>query len=163
MSAKPHAAVSRGARSWPRTTVFLLVLPVVPALLTATLHPRRPDWAALRSEATTPAAGRLTVADVAAKYPDALWIDARSVEDFASGTIPEALHLTEDDWDAGFAAVMEKWDGERALIVFCAGAECHASDAVARRLRRELGSEDIHVLSGGWPAWLAAQSRKAKR
>lgn len=163
MSAAPPVPASRTARGWPRAAVLLLALPLVPAALTATLHPRRPDWTALRSATTTPAPGRLAVAEVAAKYPDALWIDARPATDFAAGHVPDALHLSEDDWEAGFAVVAEKWDGARALVVYCGGEECHASDAVARRLRHELGTENVHVLSGGWPAWLVARSRKESR
>jgi rhodanese-related sulfurtransferase len=146
-----------------RSTLLLLALPLAPALLTGWLHPRRPDWAAIRAEAAAPAPERVELEQVRATYPNALWIDARSATDFAAGHVPEAVSLNEEDWDAGFAHFIEKWDGERPLIVYCGGERCHASESVARRLRRELGFENIHVLHGGWAAWQTAAAGKAPR
>jgi rhodanese-related sulfurtransferase len=154
-------SIASGARL--RAAFLLLVVPFAPALLTGWLHPRRPDWIALRSEAAAPAPGRLELEQVRAAYPNALWIDARSESDFSAGHVPEAVLLNEEDWDKGFANFIEKWDGERPLIVYCGGERCHASESVARRLRRELGFENVHVLHGGWSAWQAASAGGAAR
>lgn len=146
----------RAHRAGAREVLILVVLPLVPALLTGWLHPRRPDYAAIRAEAAAPAPGRIDLAEVRSRFPDALWIDSRPASDYAAGHVPEAISLTEDDWEAGLSTLMEKWDGSRALVVYCGGEGCHASEAVARRLRRELDFTDIHVLQGGWTAWRAA-------
>ena len=136
--------------------LLLLALPLAPALLSGWLHPRRPDWGALSAEAEAPAPGQLDLAQIRAAHADALWLDARAAEAYAEGHVPAALPLTEDAWDEQFVGVVEAWDGRCAIIVYCDGAGCHASEAVARRLRRELGFENVFVLRGGWEAWQAA-------
>ena len=95
-------------------------------------------------------------------FPDALWIDARSSDLYAAGHIPGALSLHESNWEHGFATLVEKWDGQRPLVVYCGGEDCQASDSVARRLRRELNFDGVHVLRGGWAAWLAATPGEGK-
>lgn len=157
---RPASTPTLSGRGLFRPALLLLALPLVPALLTGWLHPRRPDWAALRAEARAPAPGQLDLSQILATYPDALWIDARSAADFAAEHVPDALSLNEDDWERGFAAVVEQWDGRRAIVVYCGGETCHASEAVARRLRRELGVDGIYVLRDGWTAWRAAQTTK---
>ena len=155
----PPSESERGTAARSRllgTFVLLLVFPIAPAILTGWLHPRRPDWTAIRTEAAAPVPGQLTLDQVRSAYANALWVDARSATDFAAGHVPDAVLLNEEDWDSGFANLIEKWDGERPLIVYCGGERCHASESVARRLRRELGFENIHVLQGGWTAWQAA-------
>jgi rhodanese-related sulfurtransferase len=150
--------------SWTRSAravVLLLALPLSPAALTAWLHPKGPEWAALlaaaREQAGAPAQSRLSVEQALADaHGSALWIDARpAAQQQAFGRVPDALTLTEDAWEAQFSAVIDAWDGQREFIVYCGGESCHASEAVARRLRHELGFEKIHVLDGGWDAYLA--------
>jgi len=41
--------------------------------------------------------------------------------------------------------------------VYCDGADCGTSRAVARRLKRELGVSEVYVLKGGWRAWPKAR------
>ena len=161
MSTPRPASATSSLRGRLRAALLLLALPLVPALLTGWLHPRRPDWAALRAEARAPAPEQLELARLRADWPDALWIDARSAADYAAGHIPGALSLNEEDWERGFAAFIEKWDGARPLVVYCGGENCHASDSVARRLRHELGFENIRVLRGGWTAWQASVGKGA--
>lgn len=80
----------------------------------------------------------------------ALWIDARSAEDFARGHAVGALNLPAAEWDARIEAVLTEWTPGRAVIVYCGGNDCHASETVARRLREELGLGDVRVLTDGW-------------
>lgn len=149
----------RPAPAGSRALLLLVALPLAPALLSAWLHPRRPDWAALRTEAAAPAPGRLGLAAIHAEHADALWLDARPAADYAAGHVPGALPLTEDAWEELFASVIEAWDGRRSLIVYCGAKTCQTSETVARRLRRELGFENVYVLEGGWEAWRAAEGR----
>lgn len=149
-----------GSPRWFGRAALLVALPLPLALATAWWHPRRPDFSPLPVAAD--AAADLDLATVRARFPDALWIDAREAEPFAAGHVPAALSLNETAWEAGFAAVVEAWDGERAIVVYCGGESCHASHAVAARLRRELGADNIVVLRGGWPAWLAAGGETAR-
>jgi rhodanese-related sulfurtransferase len=148
-----------------RVAAALLLLPLLPALASALWHPRRPDWAALRAappppSATETAALRRSLAEIRAALPHTLWIDARPPEEHAAGHIPDALPLHEGAWDEGFARVVERWDGETAIVVYCGGEGCRASESVALRLRSELGFAQVFVLAGGWDAWRADSPRE---
>lgn len=133
---------------------------MVPATLTGWLHPAKPDWERLSRDGETGAKDRINVAEARLKYADALWLDARSRTDFEAAHVPGAVLLNEDEWEAQLPAVMERWDGRQTMLVYCGGESCHASDAVARRLRRELGEVNVLVLSGGWPAWQAEEAKR---
>ncbi len=146
-----------------RGAVWLLLLPLVPALAAALWHPRRPDWEALRQAAAlAPTAAhsgglRIELAQARSVHPGVLWVDARPTRDFAAGHIPGAISLHEGAWDEGFLRLVEAWDGAASIVVYCGGADCRASEAVALRLRRELDTERVYALAGGWEAWQAVQ------
>jgi rhodanese-related sulfurtransferase len=82
-----------------------------------------------------------------------LWIDARPEEQFASGHVPGALLLNEDDWNSLLRPVLDAWSLERKLVVYCSRQSCNASHAVAERLRKEAGLKNVYVLQGGWEEW----------
>jgi rhodanese-related sulfurtransferase len=127
----------------------LLALIAVPlAAATARWHPRRPEWSA-----AAPAADEIEVA-AAVRLDAALWVDARPAERFAADHVPGAIPLDERSYDQGFARFAEAWDPGRPVVVYCDGGGCDASRHLAERLRADTGSADIHVLHGGWPAWL---------
>ena len=135
-----------------RLALGLLAVPLVPALATAWLHPRRPDWKALIAGPVAEPQ-EVTPAEARERMPDALWVDARPAESFVAGSVPGAVSLHQADWETGFAALVDKWDGSRPMVVFCASADCRASAEVAERLRRDLGDARVYVLRGGWEAW----------
>lgn len=81
-----------------------------------------------------------------------IWIDARRWEAYQEGHHPGAFHLTEDDWDAGLAKILSAWDFSQPLIVYCEGGDCANSKAYAERLRREMDTDDVLWLQGGWQA-----------
>jgi rhodanese-related sulfurtransferase len=114
----------------------LLLLPVPLAVATAWWHPRAPA-----SQAPAEATAASSYADFRARHPNALWLDARSPVAFARSHLVGALNLAEDDWERGFHALVERWDGARPLVVYCDDALCHASEKVATRLRTELGAD----------------------
>lgn len=121
---------------------LLLLIALVPAVLVAWFHPRAPEWAA-------PAETDLITWTDAQSLNNALWIDARTPEEFARGHVPSALTLPPAEWDARIEAVLMEWNPERPVVVYCGGSDCRASHAVAQRLRDELGFTDVHVLAGG--------------
>jgi rhodanese-related sulfurtransferase len=82
-----------------------------------------------------------------------LWIDARSEEQFASGHVPGALRLNEDEWNTLLPQVLAAWSPERKLVVYCSRQSCNLSHEVAERLRKEAGLKNIFVLQGGWEEW----------
>lgn len=85
-----------------------------------------------------------------AATPEIIWIDARSEGSFAAGSLPGALHLNEEAWERGLSALLERWEPDRAVIVFCDDSGCGTSRVVAERLREELGLPEVYWFEGGW-------------
>lgn len=137
-----------------RRVLLLLLLALVPALFTAWLHPRRPNW----HEAWHPFPS-VTLAQLQAEPagPPRLWIDAREPALYAKGHLPGALNLSETTWEASLPAVIDAWTPEQLVIVYCDGGGCLASRATAVRLRRELGADNIVILRDGWTALAPAR------
>lgn len=137
---------------------WLVLAPCLAALGTAWLHPRAPVFsAAARAElaaakAAVEEAETMTLEAVRARFPRWLWVDARPAAAYAAGHAPGAVWLSEDAWEAGFGALVEAWDGETPILVYCAASGCDVSVVVARRLRSELGFAEVHALRGGWEA-----------
>ncbi len=123
---------------------ILLALALVPAVVSGAFQLK------LRDE--TPQE-EVTLAMVEAWGAGVLWVDARTAEKFATGHIPNALLLNEDEWDRLVPAFLDAWEPDRQIVVYCDGGSCDASHAVARRLREELKLENVHVLKGGWSEW----------
>lgn len=127
-----------------------LSLIALAAALSAGAHWLRPDalpWRAGEFELGIEAVRSL---------PDPLWIDARTEEDFARGSVPGAVWLGLESWEEGFANALDRWTPERPIVVFCSTQACLRSREVAERLRAELGVEEVYALEGGWEALLAA-------
>jgi rhodanese-related sulfurtransferase len=131
-----------------RQAAWLLFLALVPAVLTAFLHPYgAQDIDRLKPDEITWTQSRKDV-----RFTDALWIDARPATAYAAGHKPGALRLTEADWETLLEPVLDAWKPGRFVVVYCDSKSCTASAGVAARLRRELGAGDIFVLRGGWQA-----------
>ena len=137
----------RGARQ----AGLILLVALIPALLAAWLHPRRPAWS--RDEAMVPEVEWKVVQQMRSPV---LLIDARSASAFERAHIPGALWLGRSPEDGGTVAVAKAWQPGTKLVVYCGGPRCDAAQTAARRLRRELGLKEIVVLKGGWSAWSEA-------
>lgn len=137
-------------KSVVRSFIFLLALATLMGALTAAFHPRAPSWSAARQDH-----GAISVQEALAKE-NLVWLDARSSDKFAQGHVAGAISLNEDDWNRGIDQVLSIWTGEESFVVYCEGGGCHASKAVAERLREELGLEEVFHLHNGWDALLEA-------
>ena len=138
-----------------RQAGVLLLAALVPALLAAAFHPRRPAW--LKDQAMVLEVAWSTIRE----WPGLrLLVDARSEVAFRRQHIPGAFPLGEAQWEERLPAFIKAWQPGARVVVYCDNAGCQASQAVARRLRRELGIADVFVLKGGWSAWLEAQKQK---
>jgi rhodanese-related sulfurtransferase len=142
----PHST----ARPRPRPLTLALAIAfaaTLPALATAFLHPRRPDWSQRPVRGLDAAAVR-----AAAKPP--LWIDARPAAAQAAGKIPGAIALGPDrPWEQALAEIAAAWNPAQPIVVYCEDEKCPASREVAARLRTDLGTTEIFFLRGGWAAW----------
>ncbi|MCJ7750446.1 MAG: rhodanese-like domain-containing protein [Armatimonadetes bacterium] len=82
----------------------------------------------------------------------ALFLDARSPEDYAEGHVPGALSLPAYEFDAQFPEIADRVEEAQSIIVYCDGVECSDSIHVAERLV-EYGFPDVSVFESGWRAW----------
>jgi len=131
-----------------RQVLWLVGLAFLPAIGQALYYRDKADW-------KQPPTDRAQVSVVQAKNWGAavLWIDARADEQFASGHVPGALQLNEDNWSGLLPKVLAAWSPERKLIVYCSRQTCNLSHDVAERLRNEDGLKNVYVLQGGWEEW----------
>ena len=87
----------------------------------------------------------------------ALILDARPSAFFERGHVPGALNLSRDNFARDYhelSAVL-KGVGDKPIIVYCSGGDCHDSRMVANALL-SLGFGDVSVFTGGWEAWSGA-------
>jgi rhodanese-related sulfurtransferase len=129
----------------------LLLIAVVPALLTAAFHPRRPVWS--RDLAVLP---EVTWSEAAGWRGLVLFVDARTEAAYEHAHIPGAISLNVARWEEQLPALIKAWRPGMRMVVYCDDHRCDESQAVARRLRRDMGVNAVFVLKGGWGAWLEA-------
>jgi rhodanese-related sulfurtransferase len=87
---------------------------------------------------------------------EAIFIDARSEDQYAKGHVPGAISIPYKSFESGFPDAVEILPKDQQLVVYCDGADCHASQAVYDHLL-ELGfnKENMKIFSGGWTDWEA--------
>jgi len=102
--------------------------------------------------------GEIRLPDVLSSRNPVLWIDARSEKEYASGRIPGALLLNEENWDHLLPSILGAWTPGQTIVVYCSSHSCQTSRRVADRLRAEVDLPGILILKGGWEAWLAGQN-----
>lgn len=86
---------------------------------------------------------------------EAMFIDARSEEAYATGRIPGAFSLPYKGFeDDGVPEMVDYLPRDQLLVIYCDGADCHASQVVYDRLI-ELGflPERMKIFHGGWTEW----------
>lgn len=79
-----------------------------------------------------------------------VWVDARLESDFNQAHIENSILLNEENWDAYFPNLLDAWDPDKTIVVYCEGRSCDRSKEVASRLRVEMAVEAIYFLKGDW-------------
>jgi rhodanese-related sulfurtransferase len=82
----------------------------------------------------------------------AVFVDARSVEDYAHGHIQGARSLPWHEVDINFIGVTQDLDLETPIITYCDGETCELSHDLAFFLR-DAGFKNSRVLVNGWKLW----------
>ncbi|MDI6687916.1 MAG: rhodanese-like domain-containing protein [Desulfobacterales bacterium] len=82
----------------------------------------------------------------------AIFIDARSNEDFKKGHIPGAKSLPWQDVDRRFIEVIEDVSPDMIIITYCDGESCKPSYNLALFLF-DMGFKNVRVLANGWSVW----------
>lgn len=83
------------------------------------------------------------------------FIDARRLEDFQAGHLPDAVHLPLSSFTRGFPEMLSELIPEVPTLVYCEGGDCESSLLVARRLVAA-GFESVMVIEEGYPGWVEA-------
>lgn len=82
----------------------------------------------------------------------ALFIDARSPEDYAEIHISGAVNLPREELDKIDPASLPNVPADRLLVVYCSTLSCDAALVVAEKLQ-SLGYTEVSVFMGGFRAW----------
>ena len=87
----------------------------------------------------------------------AIILDARSAPFYEQGHIPGALNLSRDDFARDYTRLKEtlSTSGDKPIIVYCSGGDCHDSRMVASALL-SLGFSQVRVFTDGWSGWTQA-------
>ena len=135
-----------------RQSVALLALALLPAAVQALYLRDKIPWQSRVAESDL-----VSVETARGWGANALWVDARPVEEFERDHIPGAVLLNEDRWSELLPQFLEKqWSPEKKIVVYCSAESCNLAEDVARRLREEAKlPNEIRILKGGWEAWLA--------
>lgn len=89
----------------------------------------------------------------ALEFDRVLWVDGRSESAYEAGHHPGALRIEEANWLDGVSQLLEQWDPDSVIVVYCDGDGCAASRQIAERIRTELGLEPVYWLRGGWESF----------
>lgn len=85
----------------------------------------------------------------------AIFLDARSPEEYAEGHIRGALSLPLEAFEESYMDVAEQVESAQTAVVYCEGIECADAVQTAERLLEAFPGK-VYVLELGWRAWLEA-------
>jgi rhodanese-related sulfurtransferase len=150
---------------WGRAVRQILALVILSAAVALAVNALRADRLPLVSDwsvaarITTSTGERMDISLGEAEklfFTDAaVFIDARSEEDYARGHIQNARCLPWQEVDLRFMGVTEALDLEMPIITYCDGEKCELSHNLALFLR-DAGFLNTRVLVNGWTLWQQA-------
>jgi rhodanese-related sulfurtransferase len=125
-----------------------------PARLSAPVRSAAEATAACLLPGAGPVAPRIAVGEAAPLCIacTAGFVDARSAAEYAAGHVSGAIHLAPGEPPLAALLYLERF---RTVVVYDGDPFGAQAEAVAGLLRSR-GMADVRVLSGSWPAWLAA-------
>ncbi|HET9870115.1 MAG TPA: rhodanese-like domain-containing protein [bacterium] len=86
----------------------------------------------------------------------AVFLDARSPEEYREGHIPGALDFYADDFEKMAPQVLPQLPNkDREIVAYCHGTSCDLSIHLAEKLA-EQGYTHVDIFFGGWPEWKKA-------
>ena len=135
--------------SLTRQAILLAVLALLPAAGEAIYFRDKISW-----RSSIPPSELVNVDQARAWGENAIWVDARTEEEFARDHVPGALSLNEDRWNELLPEFLATWSPGKKVVVYCSAESCDLAREVAERLRKEAQIPDVFVLEGGWEAWL---------
>jgi rhodanese-related sulfurtransferase len=113
---------------------------------------------AIGDEPARPELARVGVADLSDRLAGVVVIDARSSDAFVEGHIPGAISMPADEIDALVASQSLPLPVDRDIVAYCDREGEIDALYVGVAIDTVLGCGRVHVLEGGFAAWLAAQA-----
>ena len=83
---------------------------------------------------------------------NAVFIDARDVEDYNNGHIQNSINIPFDYYE-DYEEVMDGLNDAGIYIIYCSGEECSLSLDLADHLFNEKLIDKLLIFEGGWPQW----------
>ncbi len=83
----------------------------------------------------------------------AVFLDARSPEDYTAGHIQGAKNIPWLEFAKYFDQAASEISPDQVLIAYCDGETCHLSKELAKALT-EMGFQNARVLINGWSLWI---------
>ncbi len=87
------------------------------------------------------------------KNNEAVFLDARSEEQYHEGHIPGAWSLPWENVEDQCFEVIDRLPWDKMIITYCDGVTCHLCDFLAIFLRDDMGYQRVRVLANGWSTW----------
>jgi rhodanese-related sulfurtransferase len=85
---------------------------------------------------------------------NALFVDARSRDNYDDGHIPAAVSMPVGEFDNLIDSFMDQHSVDQAIVTYCSGRTCEDSHNLARLLM-DFGFTDVKVFIDGFPGWEA--------
>ena len=85
---------------------------------------------------------------------NAIFVDARSRENYNDGHIPGAVSLPIGEFDNLIDAFMDQHSEDQTIVTYCSGRTCEDSHFLAQLLI-DFGFTDVKVFIDGFPGWEA--------
>ncbi len=82
----------------------------------------------------------------------AVFIDARDIDDYETGHISDAINIPFDDID-NYESVIIGLDPDFPVVIYCSGGECDLSVDLGDLLFDEYDFSNVLIFEGGYPNW----------
>lgn len=142
-----------------RETIIIILIIIPLALITNALRPAgielKPDQDTFKSQFTVSKHIKAISFERAIRKfhsGKALFLDARSPDDYKQGHIRDAVNLPDYNFDEFFDTVIERLERTEEIITYCDGEDCHLGPDLAEKLY-DLGFKNVSYLANGWTLW----------
>ena len=85
---------------------------------------------------------------------DALFVDARSQNDYDNGHIPGAVSLPVGQFEEQIESFLNRYPAEQHIVTYCSGRTCEDSHDLAQSLS-DVGFTNVRIFIDGFPGWEA--------
>jgi rhodanese-related sulfurtransferase len=140
----------------------IVLLSLILGILVNHVHPDRipfvADWspkARLTEDSGESLAISLEEAKALCSDKGAVFLDARSPEDYAQGHVQCALNVPWQAFEEYIDRILDKIPDDALIITYCDGEHCSLSEELAKELV-SIGYEKVRVLLNGWTRWVDA-------